>query len=219
MRTKHQPIAAGVLLAGGLLCALRAAEPEGTRRHFPELGFSMLVPSNTCAVKESFSVGPLPDMSQKLGLVSVSSNRVLFGILRTNSAYAKNGSGGAYMMHFEVLLLTKPEFENRLAGTYRYRGTLQMEMATYRTNSTVVRARLVRRDFTRPDGSILSGFGLLDFRNVNPVPEDVEFMKSVLDSITVDPERKPNKRPGADAGWRVLFAFGRPRPRTAQAER
>ena len=29
----------------------------------------------------------------------------------------------------------------------------------------------------------------------------------------------PNKRPGADAGWRVLFAFGRPRPRTAQAER
>jgi prepilin-type N-terminal cleavage/methylation domain-containing protein len=29
----------------------------------------------------------------------------------------------------------------------------------------------------------------------------------------------PNKRPGVDAGWRVLFAFGRPRPLTAQAER
>ncbi len=28
----------------------------------------------------------------------------------------------------------------------------------------------------------------------------------------------PNKRPGADAGWRVLFAFQHPRPRAAQAE-
>ena len=27
-----------------------------------------------------------------------------------------------------------------------------------------------------------------------------------------------NERPGADAGWRVLFAFGSPRPRAAQAE-
>jgi hypothetical protein len=29
----------------------------------------------------------------------------------------------------------------------------------------------------------------------------------------------PNKRPGVDAGWALLFAFGRPRPRAAQAER
>src|ERR1043165_1888483 len=28
-----------------------------------------------------------------------------------------------------------------------------------------------------------------------------------------------NERPGADAGWRVLFAFGGPRPRAAHAER
>src|SRR5437667_10675279 len=31
--------------------------------------------------------------------------------------------------------------------------------------------------------------------------------------------RMPNKRPGADAGWPVLFAFLRHWPRTAQAER
>src|SRR5256885_5829099 len=31
--------------------------------------------------------------------------------------------------------------------------------------------------------------------------------------------RTPNKRPGADAGWRVLFAFRCPRSRAAQAER
>ncbi len=30
---------------------------------------------------------------------------------------------------------------------------------------------------------------------------------------------KPNERPGADAGWRVSFAFGRQRPRAAQAGR
>lgn len=29
----------------------------------------------------------------------------------------------------------------------------------------------------------------------------------------------PNKRPGVDAGWRVLFAFQRPRPRATPAER
>ena len=29
----------------------------------------------------------------------------------------------------------------------------------------------------------------------------------------------PNQRPGADAGWRVLFAFQRPWPRAAQAGR
>lgn len=29
--------------------------------------------------------------------------------------------------------------------------------------------------------------------------------------------RGHNKRPAADAGWRVLFAFGHPRPRAAQA--
>jgi hypothetical protein len=28
-----------------------------------------------------------------------------------------------------------------------------------------------------------------------------------------------NERPGADAGWRVLFAFGHPRPHAAQAKR
>ena len=28
-----------------------------------------------------------------------------------------------------------------------------------------------------------------------------------------------NERPGADAGWRVLFAFGSPWPRAAQAGR
>jgi hypothetical protein len=30
---------------------------------------------------------------------------------------------------------------------------------------------------------------------------------------------KANERPGADAGWRVLFASRRPWPRAAQAER
>jgi len=30
-------------------------------------------------------------------------------------------------------------------------------------------------------------------------------------------DERPNERPGADAGWRVLFAFGRPRPRATQA--
>ena len=29
----------------------------------------------------------------------------------------------------------------------------------------------------------------------------------------------PNQRPGADAGWRVLFVFVRTQPRAAQAER
>ena len=32
-------------------------------------------------------------------------------------------------------------------------------------------------------------------------------------------DKGPNERPGADAGWRVLFVFQCPRPRTAQAER
>jgi hypothetical protein len=31
--------------------------------------------------------------------------------------------------------------------------------------------------------------------------------------------RSPNKRPGADAGWRILFAFHRPWSRAAQADR
>ena len=31
--------------------------------------------------------------------------------------------------------------------------------------------------------------------------------------------RGTNERPGADAGWRIPFAFGHPRPRAAQAER
>ena len=30
---------------------------------------------------------------------------------------------------------------------------------------------------------------------------------------------RSNERPGADAGWRVLFAFESPRSRAAQAER
>ena len=30
---------------------------------------------------------------------------------------------------------------------------------------------------------------------------------------------RSNERPGVDAGRRVLFAFGSPRPRAAQAER
>lgn len=29
----------------------------------------------------------------------------------------------------------------------------------------------------------------------------------------------PNKRPGADAGWRVVFVFQRPWPRAAHAGR
>jgi hypothetical protein len=32
-------------------------------------------------------------------------------------------------------------------------------------------------------------------------------------------DKRPNYRPGADAGWRVLFASLRPRPRAAQAGR
>ena len=31
--------------------------------------------------------------------------------------------------------------------------------------------------------------------------------------------KTPNHRPGADAGWPVLFVFNSSRPRTAQAER
>ncbi len=30
---------------------------------------------------------------------------------------------------------------------------------------------------------------------------------------------KPNHRPGADAGWRILFEFESPLPRAAQDER
>jgi hypothetical protein len=32
-------------------------------------------------------------------------------------------------------------------------------------------------------------------------------------------ELEPNKRPGVDAGWRVMVAFLRPRPRATQAGR
>jgi hypothetical protein len=32
-------------------------------------------------------------------------------------------------------------------------------------------------------------------------------------------DRTHNERPGVDAGWRVLFAFQRPRPRATQAGR
>ena len=38
-------------------------------------------------------------------------------------------------------------------------------------------------------------------------------------SIAIPDAGAPNKRPGVDAGWHVLFSFQRPRPRATQAER
>lgn len=191
-------IIAGLLLPGCFLCALLAGEPVSTRRDFAELGFSMLVPTNSRAVKvESPNlVGPLPDLSSSQGSVTTNSVSVRFAAVATNLAYAKeDGSSGACVMFFHVMRLTKAEFEDRLTEAHRYHGTLQLELATYRTNSTVIRDASVRRDFTRPDGSILSAeasFRLLDFRWVNPTPDDVGFMKSILDSIEVGAEQKPD---------------------------
>jgi hypothetical protein len=54
--------------------------------------------------------------------------------------------------------------------------------------------------------------------DVTPIPEPCT-AALLLGGCAALIRRRTNQRPGVDAGWRVLFAFQRPRPRATQAER
>ena len=65
------------------------------------------------------------------------------------------------------------------------------------------------------DSHLADGLGFADYD-----PRSVLHLGgAMLASLRTQLTRKPNQRPGVDAGWRVLSAFGRHRPDTTQAER